>query len=153
MAGDSPATKRVPPHTEEEITEQISRNIEGNVYYYATQDRSTLDARLRELDREWDIQCTLEASAAAVSLIGLGLGRFLGRLWYVLPAAVAGFLFQHAVQGWCLPVTLFRHLGVRTVQEIDQERYALKALRGDFSRIPHQDNPLSQEALQPVHDT
>lgn len=30
---------------------------------------------------------------------------------------------------------VFRRLGVRTSGEIDQERYALKALRGDFDRV------------------
>jgi hypothetical protein len=32
-------------------------------------------------------------------------------------------------------VPVFRRLGVRTAGEIDRERYALKALRGDFDRI------------------
>ena len=39
---------------------------------------------------------------------------------------------RHAVKGWCPPVPLFRRLGVRTCGEIERERYALKALRGDF---------------------
>jgi hypothetical protein len=86
------------------------------------------------LDREWDIERTLEANAASVALIGLGLGTFLDRRLYVLPALVCGFLLQHAIQGWCPPVPLFRRLGVRTASEIDHERYALKALRGDFRR-------------------
>ncbi len=47
-------------------------------------------------------------------------------------ADVAGFLFQHAVQGWCPPVPILRMLGFRTSYEIEQERRALKALRGDF---------------------
>ncbi len=53
--------------------------------------------------------------------------------FFALPAVVAGFLLQHALQGWCPPLPLFRRLGVRTAAEIDQERYALKALRGDFA--------------------
>ena len=47
---------------------------------------------------------------------------------------MTGFLLQHALQGWCPPVPVFRRLGVRTTAEIDRERYALKALRGDFGR-------------------
>ena len=31
---------------------------------------------------------------------------------------------------------LFRHLGFRTAREIDEERCALKALRGDFDNVP-----------------
>ena len=65
----------------------------------------------------------------------LALGVFVDRRLLVLPALVAGFLLQHALQGWCPPVPLFRHLGFRTASEIDQERTALKALRGDFRTL------------------
>jgi hypothetical protein len=49
-----------------------------------------------------------------------------------VPALVTGFLFQHAVEGWCPPIPVLRRLGFRTAREIDIERVALKALRGDF---------------------
>jgi hypothetical protein len=45
---------------------------------------------------------------------------------------VGGFLFQHAIEGWCPPVPILRRLGFRTAREIDIERVALKTLRGDF---------------------
>jgi hypothetical protein len=54
----------------------------------------------------------------------------------VLSGAVLGFLLQHATQGWCPPVSVLRRRGVRTRREIEAERYALKALRGDFSGLP-----------------
>ena len=38
-------------------------------------------------------------------------------------------------------VPLFRHLGVRTTSEIDEERYALKALWGDFRDVPTGNGP------------
>jgi hypothetical protein len=57
------------------------------------------------------------------------------RRLFVLPALVAGFLLQHALQGWCPPITFFRRRGFRTASEIDHERYALKALRGDFEDV------------------
>jgi len=138
--------------TDEGINEHISRQIESNVIYYASQDRSALDRRLQELDREWHIERVLEANAAAVLLIGLGLGHFHNRRWYLLPTAVAAFVFQHVLQGWCPPMSLFRRLGVRTAQEIDCERHALKALRGDFSLARHEDNTSIIEPLQAVAD-
>ncbi len=126
-------TERVPLHTRETYNEQIRRRTEENVRRYAQAGPAAIERRLRELDEEWDIERTLEANAATVSLIGLALGATVDRRLFVLPALVSGFLLQHALQGWCPPVPLFRHLGVRTQSEIDHERYALKALRGDFA--------------------
>lgn len=75
---------------------------------------------------------TLEANASAIALIGLALGAFVNKKFLILPGIVAGFLLQHALQGWCPPLPVFRRMGVRTSYEIEQERYALKAFRGDF---------------------
>ena len=41
---------------------------------------------------------------------------------------VGGCLLQHALQGWCSPVELFRRTGVRTNSEINYEKEALKNL-------------------------
>lgn len=128
-------TMRVPEHTAGHVNEAIRRRIEEDVARYAAAGPEAIDRRLEELDREWDIERTLEANAATVALIGLGLGTFVDRRFYLLPAAVAGFLLQHAVQGWCPPLPVFRRLGFRTASEIDEERYALKALRGDFRDV------------------
>ncbi|HWC51850.1 MAG TPA: hypothetical protein VG453_09180 [Nitrospira sp.] len=134
----------MPRHTDQHLNERIIRQTENNVGRYAVDSR-LIDMRLKELDREWDIERTLEVNAAAVSLIGLSLGRLVNRRWYVLPTAVAAFLLQHAVQGWCPPVGLFRRLGVRTQREIDEERYALKLIRGDFDAVDRQPR-------KPVHE-
>lgn len=70
----------------------------------------------------------------------------------MLPALVAGFLLQHSVQGWCPPISLFRRLGVRTATEIDEERYALRALRGDFRDVSASDgrDPAARQAITAV---
>lgn len=138
--------------TDEDINEHIARQIESNVIFYASQDRGALDRRLQELDREWHMERVLEANAAVVLLLGLGLGHFHNRRWYLLPTAVAAFVFQHVVQGWCPPMSLLRRLGVRTAREIDCERHALKALRGDFSLARHEDDTSIIEPLQAVFD-
>lgn len=94
-----------------------------------------LERRLRELDREWDIERLLEANASTITLVGVLLGAFHHPAWLLLPALVASMLLLHALQGWCPPVPLFRRLGVRTPREIETERAAAKALRGDFVRV------------------
>jgi hypothetical protein len=46
-----------------------------------------------------------------VSLAGVLLGALVDRRFFVIPGLVAGFLLQHALQGWCPPVPVFRRLG------------------------------------------
>lgn len=128
-------TQRVPEQTAPQVNEEIRRDTERSVRRVAVSGRPAMSRRLAELDEEWDIERTLEANAATVALIGLTLGATVDRRWFALPTAVAGFLLQHAIQGWCPPLPMFRRLGFRTQSEIEQERYALKALRGDFEGI------------------
>lgn len=56
-------------------------------------------------------------------------------LLFAVPVIVTAFLLQHAVQGWCPPVPILRRLGYRTNREQDDERIALKFLRGDFDPL------------------
>jgi hypothetical protein len=95
-----------------------------------------IEARLRELDEDWDIERTIEANAATLALGGTVLAMLHDRRWSYLPLVVTGFLLQHATQGWRPPVPILRNLGFRTQVEIERERYALKALRGDFDDAP-----------------
>ena len=130
-----PTTTRVEQHTDDTINEAIHRQTEQRIASVGRQGVSDINRRLEELDQEWDMERTLEANAATIALVGLGLGAIVNRRFFILPAVVAGFLLQHAVQGWCPPVPVFRRLGIRTAREIDLERYGLKALRGDFNDL------------------
>jgi hypothetical protein len=124
---------RVPDHTDASINEMIRQQTQRNVARLQNAGPEAIRRRLAELDAEWDIERTLEANAATASLIGLTLGATVDRRWFLFPAVVAGFLLQHALQGWCPPLPVFRRMGIRTSYEIDHERYALKAMRGDFT--------------------
>jgi hypothetical protein len=126
--------QRVPASTPCKVNKQIREQTVANVERYKSSSRSEIQLRLDELDHEWDIERAIEANASTILLAGLGLGAFVDRRLYVLPTLVAGFLLQHALQGWCPPVPILRRLGFRTQTEIDQEKYALKALRGDFDQ-------------------
>lgn len=128
-------TDRVPQNTSEAVNQWIRHQTEQNVAQHAPGGRAAIAGRLTELDNEWDIERTLEANAASAVLIGLALGTFVDKRFYLLPAAVGAFLLQHALQGWCPPLPIFRRLGIRTQGEIEEERFALKAIRGDFQGI------------------
>ncbi len=120
---------RVPAHTAEEVNQRIWRQTDSNIRYYADH-LDEIDGRLTELEREWDIERTLEANAASISVLAVLLGLLTAkRKWFIVPGIVGAFLLQHALQGWCPPLPFFRRLGIRTQTEIERERHALKALQ------------------------
>lgn len=124
---------RVPQNTAAEVNEQIRRRTEESIAWTIRRGPVAVERRLAELDREWDIERLLEANASTIILAGLVLGTTANRKFLLVPAGVAAFLLLHALQGWCPPLPILRRLGVRTQAEIESERYALKALRGDFA--------------------
>lgn len=130
---------RVPQHTAEHVNERIRRETEARVARIVAAGGDAIDRRLAEIDHEWDIERTLEANAATLSVTGAALALFSDRRFALVPLVVCSFLLQHAVQGWCPPLPIFRRLGIRTQPEIDYERYALKSLRGDFRNLPDKD--------------
>lgn len=135
--------------TNPDTLEQIDAAIDEKILYYSTQPKEVISERIAELDREWDIERWLEINAASLALATLVLGVGRNRLFLMLTGTVMGFLLMHATQGWCPPVPLLRKLGIRTRQEIDREKFALKVMRGDFQDIPNnpqkfRDNPASE---------
>jgi len=129
-----PTTMRVEANTARSVNRRIERETERRVAFYA-RNPDGIPERLAELEREWDIERVLEANAAAFGLAGVLLGAFVDKRFLALPVAVTAFLLQHALQGWCPPVPVFRRRGVRTAAEIERERVALKAIRGDFAAV------------------
>jgi hypothetical protein len=138
--------RRVPDHTADHVNQQIREHTRRNVERVAGQGVAAVDRRLRELDAEWDVERTLEANAATLTAVGSGLALLVDRRFALVPLVVGSFLLQHAVQGWCPPLPVFRRLGFRTQTEIDEEKAALKALRGDFRDVGGDTTPRHQAA-------
>jgi hypothetical protein len=125
-------SERVPKHTGKDANHEIQLLSEARLARLSRHPEG-IERRLRELEREWDIERTLEVNGSVLAMVGLTMAVTRDSRWLVLPAAVVTFCLQHALQGWCPPLSIFRRLGIRTQREIDEERYALKALRGDFA--------------------
>ena len=116
---------RVRKATSDHVNEKIDNQTRENIEAYSLASKEMLQARIEELDREWDIERTLELNASLVALAGVVLAATVNKRWLLLPGLVTAFLAQHAIQGWCPPIPLFRRLGVRTQKEIDAEKHAL----------------------------
>ena len=128
-------TDRVRANTATQVNRRVDEQIERNIRHYSGQTKEEIYRRIRDLDQEWDIDRVLETMASSFSLTGIVLGATVDRKWFLVPTIVLSFLLVHAIQGWCPPLPILRSLGIRTREEIDRERYALKALAGDFAGI------------------
>ena len=132
----SSTATQVARHTSPHLNAQIEHEAHERIAEYKNRDNHALiTRRLDELEREWDIERLLQTNFATLSLVGLALMLKSDKRWLVLAAGVPAFMIQHALQGWCPPLPLLRRLGVRTAREIADERFALKALRGDFDGV------------------
>jgi hypothetical protein len=132
---ETSSTGRVPASTPPHVNEKILAETRANIARYGA-DRAAIDRRLEELDREWDIERVTMLSATIDAFATLGLGLWRGRRWLAGGLAFLGAsTLAHTILGQCPSLPIYRRLGFRTRDEIDWERYALKALRGDFAGL------------------
>jgi hypothetical protein len=126
---------RVRAHSHPDANRRADTETQLCLESLANENRDVIGRHIAALDREWDVERYLQMNAGIVSLAGMVLGAAVHKRFLLLPAAVFTFFFQHAAQGWCPPLPVFRRMGVRTRHEINREKYALKALRGDFDEV------------------
>jgi len=135
LAQHSAELDRVRANTWAKLNQRMDTKTEARLREDTARDHEGLDRRLQELDREWDFERVVETEAATMGLTGLALAVLVDRRFLLLPGFVALMLLLHGTQGWYPWLPLFRRLGLRSQDEIDRERYAVKALRGDFLEL------------------
>jgi hypothetical protein len=106
-----------------------------------------LSSRIEALEHEWSFDRVLETEAALTGLLGLALAAAVDRRLLVVPGVAALMTLVHATHGWYPLLPLFRRMGIRTQNEIDRERYALKALRADFNGLRNAGPDTTERAL------
>jgi hypothetical protein len=128
------------------INKKIDDKIVRNIETYSKSPQ-LISERIKQLDKEWDIERLLEINMAVISIVGNILAAFVSIYCLILPTILMLFFIQHAFQGWCPPLPLLRRFKIRTRYEIDREKYALKAIRGDFSDLKSSDALIADKAF------
>jgi hypothetical protein len=143
-------TDRVRRYTSPAMLEQIEKQIEENVRFYAAQPPHIIAERIDELKREWSIERYLQVNIATAGFLTAFLALTSHRKWAVLTCTALSFFLYHGVRGFDPPIPLLRRMGVRTRKEIDRELFALKAVRGDFRDAP--ESPRLEENRPPISE-
>lgn len=129
-----PTTKKAAFHTCNKVNQDIRNKTLSCINTYKDSGEAILSDKIEKLNREWDTERVLETKAASVVLLSSIVGYKKKKCcWFLLTGAAGFFLLQHALQGWCPPLPVIRKVGVRTAEEINQEKTIFKLIRGDFS--------------------
>jgi hypothetical protein len=112
--------------------DQIHDKEKLSINEFKHKGKEKINDRIKEIENEWDVDRTLLLNAAGVTLAGAVLGAFVNKKWFLLSAVASLVMAEHAITGWSPDSGALKILGKRTHKEINRERYALKALKGDF---------------------
>jgi hypothetical protein len=121
-------TEKVERNTSPAVQAQFDQRLVRNIALYSAADSDSIQRRLGELDREWNVARVIELEAPVTILAGLALGVLSDRKWFALSALAASMVILHNLQGWYPLLPVLRRAGFRTQGEIEQERMALRAL-------------------------
>ncbi len=129
-----PTTKRVACNTQPDINDKIRQHTLQNLDKYKGSIEEVISEKIENLNAEWDTERVLEADAALMIMITAFLGFRHNRGWLLFTTAISLSLLSHALQGWCPSIPLIRKMGIRTSEEIYNEKTVLKMIRGDFDK-------------------
>jgi hypothetical protein len=128
-------TEKAERNTSAVAMQRFDQQLRENIARLKGADKQAIEQRLSELDREWNVERAIEVEAPSMILLGLALGSLSNRKWFAVSAMAASMVILHNLQGWYPLLPVFRAAGLRTAEEIEQERMALKALLGEKSTL------------------
>jgi hypothetical protein len=140
------------PHSPTCATEEIDQQTARSVASVAHAGPEAIVRRLCELEREWTVGRLVKVLSGLCIFVGVGLGLLVDRAWFALPVIVGLLLLQYLIAPRSLLTSLFRAAGFRTSRDIEHERVALKALRGDFRHLPTIYDVQDRDALARLSD-
>jgi hypothetical protein len=126
---------RIRAHTPRGVNEKIDAKTQAVIDDLSVMGPEAIELRLKELDKEWDIDRVLMLNFSSLVLLQLLAARK-NKKWLWGPLFQTPFLLLHSTYGWCPPMLWFRLLGFRTRQEIQDERDEL--IRLSSGKLPQE---------------
>jgi hypothetical protein len=120
---------RLVPHCDESLEEHVTRLADAGP--------AAISERLAQIDQEWSVGRAAKVAAGGLAL-GAAAAEAFGRrrVSVVLALAAGSALCPYLLSRRSVVGDLLCHLGFRQGTEIQRERVALRALRGDFQNVP-----------------
>ena len=90
----------LPEHAFPADDERVQRQMTLRISFYMRHPE-LIGIRLRQLDREWNIERFMEKKTAALAAVDTSIRSMRSKRWFTLAAPVTNLL-QNTVQGWIL---------------------------------------------------
>jgi hypothetical protein len=107
---------------------------------YFTHDAASIENRLQELNKEWDLERVHDLNASFSALNGTLLGKLLDKHFTDLPFTTSTRLVNETKYEYTPPIEMFKALGYRPKEEIEKEKQLLHSLKvqttNEFMYIP-----------------
>ena len=110
----TPTIEKVERNTAPELNRKFDAQMTESVARYIGADRHIIDLRLKELEKEWNVERMIEVEAPSMIGLGIALGLTRDRKWFALSAMAASMVILHNLQGWYPMLPLFRRLVLRS---------------------------------------
>jgi len=127
-----PTTPTQPPAAEC----QRRQDLECRLAKLADAGPHAINDRIDQLEWEWTAGRMTKVTLGVTILVGFALTALLNPWFLVLPAAAGLFLLQYIFSRSSWLGEMFHEMGYRRGCEVEQEKLALRALRGDFRHLP-----------------
>lgn len=106
--------------------------VKDSVRFYGSLGGQALDDRLKALEGEPELETVAILGLAGAGILAFAFGILGSRLWRIAAWLALPLIFAQALGRFRSARELLGGLGMRSRREIEEEKYALKALRGDF---------------------
>jgi hypothetical protein len=125
---------------------EINRDTLRSIQHYSGQPPQFLGKRIEELEEEIPLEALVYRGGALMAIGGLTLLLVRGksRAAWLFAAAIGALQLQYSYQGRNALTDILRKRGYRSRKEIEAEKYALQALRGDFAALGELSDPIER---------
>jgi len=114
-----------------------AHDLESRLAKIADAGPAAVEDRLNQLDWEWTAGRMTKVATGVIVLAGVALTAATGSWWWIAMTVVGGlFLLEYSFSRTSVLGRLFSEMGYRSGCEVEQEKFALKTLRGDFRHLP-----------------
>lgn len=124
----------------------INRDTLRSIQHYSGRPIQLLGKRIEELEEEIPLEALVYRGGALMTIGGLTLLFLRGksRAAWLFAVAIGALQLQYSYQGGNALTDILRKRGYRSRKEIEAEKYALQALRGDFAAFGELSDPIER---------